>query len=63
VWIRFVGAVFFAFLFAAQTAAQTSEPQFAVVSDVEYCTGGGSRLLMDIFIPKNRNRTPTPAVL
>ncbi|MGA7925868.1 MAG: alpha/beta hydrolase, partial [Candidatus Sulfotelmatobacter sp.] len=62
-WFRFVGLILFALPCAAQITAQTTEPPFTVVSDVQYCTGGGSPLLMDVFIPKNRNGTPTPAVL
>lgn len=48
-------------LFVIPLSAQTH--QFTVVSDVRYCSGGGKPLLMDVFIPKQRNRTPTPAVL
>jgi acetyl esterase/lipase len=50
-------------LFALPLLAQTPAPQFTLVSDVQYCTGGGKPLLMDVFLPKNRIRTPTPAVL
>ena len=50
-------------LFALGLLAQTPEAQFTVISDVQYCTGGGRPLLMDIFIPQHRNRTPTPAAL
>jgi acetyl esterase/lipase len=62
-WFRFVGLILFTLPCAAQITAQTTEPQFTVVSDVQYCTGGGRPLLMDVFIPKHRNGTPTPAVL
>jgi acetyl esterase/lipase len=58
---RFVGP--FVLTCAAQILALASQPQFTVVPDVQYCTGGGRPLLMDVFIPKRRNRTPTPAVL
>jgi acetyl esterase/lipase len=50
-------------LFAFPLLAQTPAPQFTVVSDVQYCTGAGKPLLMDVFLPKSRIRTPTPAVL
>jgi acetyl esterase/lipase len=43
--------------------AQAPERQYTVISDVQYCTGSGKPLLMDVYIPKQRNRTPTPAVL
>jgi acetyl esterase/lipase len=43
--------------------AQAVEPRYAVISDVQYCSGGGHPLLMDIFIPNHRNRVPTPVVL
>jgi len=58
-WFRFVSLI----LFVLPLVAQAPEQQFTVVSDVQYCTGGGKPLLMDVFIPKHRNRTPTPAVL
>lgn len=58
-WFRFAGLT----LFVLHLVAQTPEGQFTVVSDVQYCTGGGRPLLMDVFIPRHRNRTPTPAVL
>ena len=50
-------------LFLTPLAAQTPEPRFTVFPDVQYCTGGGKPLLMDVFVPKHRTRTPTPAVL
>jgi acetyl esterase/lipase len=48
---------------AMPCAAQTPQPEFTVVSDIQYCTGGGKPLLMDVFLPKQRSATPTPAVL
>jgi acetyl esterase/lipase len=56
---RFIGLI----LFVLNLTTQASEGQFTLISDVQYCTGEGRPLLMDIFIPKHRNRTPTPAVL
>jgi acetyl esterase/lipase len=56
---RFAGLI----LFLLNLTTQGSEGQFTVISDVQYCTGGGRPLLMDAFIPKHRNWTPTPAVL
>jgi acetyl esterase/lipase len=56
---RFAGLI----LFLLNLTTQVSEGQFTVISDVQYCTGGGRPLLMDVFIPKHRNRTPAPAVL
>jgi acetyl esterase/lipase len=55
----FVSLVFFFF----QTAAPTQKEDFRVISDVEYCTGGGQPLLMDVFIPNHRARYPTPVVV
>jgi acetyl esterase/lipase len=60
---RFVGLILLALPCAAQITAETTGPRFTVVSDVQYCTGGGTPLLMDVFIPKHRNGTPTPTVL
>jgi len=62
-WFRFVGLILFVLPCAAQITAQTTEPPFTLVSDVQYCTGGGTPLLMDVFIPEHRNGTPTPTVL
>jgi acetyl esterase/lipase len=62
-WFCFVGLILFALPCATQITSQTTEPQFTVVSDVHYCTGGGRPLLMDVFIPKHRSQVPTPAVL
>jgi acetyl esterase/lipase len=50
-------------LFFLPPPARAQEQRFTVVSDVRYCTGGGKPLLMDVFIPNHRNRTPTAAVL
>jgi acetyl esterase/lipase len=50
-------------LLALPLFAQPPNAQFTIVPDVQYCTGAGKSLLMDVFIPKSRIRTPTPAVL
>jgi acetyl esterase/lipase len=39
------------------------EQEYKVISDVQYCTGGGKPLLMDIFTPASRLRNPIPAIL
>jgi acetyl esterase/lipase len=49
-------------LCSTAVAAQTAQSS-GIVPDVEYCTGNGRALLMDVLIPKHRIRTPTPAVL
>ena len=59
-WLRLVAVVL---CFVPRLGGQAPEEEFTVISDVQYCTGGGRPLLMDVFIPKHRNRTPTPAVL
>lgn len=58
-WLRLIVSV----LLVLPLAAQSPEQPFTIDSDVQYCTGGGQPLLMDVFLPKHRNRTPTPAVL
>jgi acetyl esterase/lipase len=58
-WLRFVALI----LFLLPLVAQTPEQKFTVISDVQYCTGGGKPLLMDVFLPKHRIHTPTPALL
>jgi acetyl esterase/lipase len=50
-------------LFGLQMAASTPKKEFSVISGVPYCTGSGKPLLMDVFVPEHRARTPTPAVL
>ena len=63
-WFRFARLAFVATAFAARAAsAPAPKPQIAVDADVQYCTGAGQPLLMDLFIPNHRNRVPTPAVL
>src|SRR5271165_4020224 len=59
--LRLVGSILLLAFLAFQS--KTPEPKFTVISDVEYCKGGGQPLLMDVFIPRNRIRTPTPAIL
>jgi acetyl esterase/lipase len=44
-------------------SAFSSDQNFHTISDIQYCTVGGQPLLMDIFVPANRIRLPTPAVL
>lgn len=44
-------------------STQTNEHPFTILPDVQFCTGGGSPLLMDVFVPTYRIRNPTPAVL
>ena len=53
---------FFAGYSGAQEETQAA-PEYLMLADVQYCTGGGKPLLMDIFIPRNRIRRPTPTVL
>jgi len=53
----------FLILFALPLAAPEREQRYTMISDVPNCTGGGKPLLMDLFIPKHRTRTPTPAIL
>ena len=52
-----------ALAFVIDTVPQTPELHFAVVTGVQFCTGGGKPLLMDLLIPQHRIVTPTPAVL
>jgi acetyl esterase/lipase len=40
-----------------------STASYAVVANVQYCTGAGKPLLMDVFVPRQRIHQPTPAVL
>src|SRR5580704_5390054 len=58
---RIVGSILLLAFLAFQS--KPPETEFTVISDVQYCTGGGKPLLMDVFLPKQRVRTPTPAVL
>ena len=47
---------------AAQDENQSTS-EYTVVADVQYCTGAGRPLLMDVFVPRLRIHQPTPAVL
>ena len=40
-----------------------STSDYTVVADLQYCTGAGKPLLMDVFVPRTRIHDPTPAVL
>jgi acetyl esterase/lipase len=40
-----------------------STASYAVVANVQYCTGAGKPLHMDVFVPRQRIHQPTPAVL
>jgi len=42
---RFVGLILFVLPCAAQLTAQTTEPPFTLVSDVQYCTGGRAQMI------------------
>jgi acetyl esterase/lipase len=61
--LRSAGMIICALCFVTQSIAKEPELQFDVVSDVEYCTGGGKPLLMDLLIPRHHIGTPTPTVL
>jgi acetyl esterase/lipase len=61
--LRAAGLVMGLLFAGALLAAQAPDAQYIVVSDVQYCTGGGQPLLMDVFKPAHPIRTPTPAVL
>ncbi len=53
----------FVFAFILLISVFPFDQNFHVISDIQYCTGGGQPLLMDVFVPGQRLRTPTPAVL
>jgi acetyl esterase/lipase len=62
--LRSLGLLVLALPCVAANAPQAPESQaLSVIADVQYCTGGGQPLLMDVFIPEHRNVKPTPAVL
>jgi acetyl esterase/lipase len=50
-------------LAARASGAQATAGSFEVIPSIPYCTGGGRPLLMDMLIPAERGRRPTPAVL
>ena len=53
----------FVFAFILLISVFPFDQNFHVIGDIQYCTGGGQPLLMDVFVPGQRLRTPTPAVL
>jgi acetyl esterase/lipase len=55
-------ALFLTFRATNLLCAQINQAH-VVVSDVQYCTGAGKPLLMDIFVPEMPLRRPAPAVL
>ena len=54
-------------LVVAQAQSAESENRstsdYTVVANVQYCTAAGKPLLMDVFVPRQRIRLLTPAVL
>lgn len=58
-WLR----TFTLLLLLASAAGQSSPQHFDITADVQYCTGGGQPLLMDLFVPTEHAKAPTPAVL
>jgi acetyl esterase/lipase len=50
------------FIATSLSHAQGSQA-YVTVSDIQYCTGAGKPLLMDIFVPEKPLRRPAPAVL
>jgi acetyl esterase/lipase len=62
-WLRFIGLIVLALSFAPQIAARKPEPEFSVISNVQYCSGAGKPLLMDVFIPRLSIGKPAPAIL
>jgi len=60
--MRFAAAVTFV-LFTASVVCAQSDLAYSQVSDIDYGTGGGRPLLMDVFLPKQPIQRPTPAVL
>ncbi len=63
-WSRFLTVAVCALSFVMEGVAQQAPAeQFALISDVQFCSGGGKPLLMDILIPEHRIVSPTPVVL
>ena len=53
----------FVFAFLLLVSGLSPDQNFNTISDIQYCTGGGQPLLMDIFIPDQNQGAPAPAVL
>jgi acetyl esterase/lipase len=64
--MRFSSTLICGLLLTCAISAQNENhptADYNVVTDVQYCTGGGRPLLMDVFIPRTRLHRPTPAIL
>jgi acetyl esterase/lipase len=64
--MKFFGKLFFCLVLNFAISAQSENhatADYNVVTDVQYCTGGGKPLLMDVFIPNARLHRRTPAIL
>lgn len=59
---KLVVGLLLAVILPAQDENQ-STPDYSVIANVQYCTGAGRPLLMDVFVPRARPPRPTPAVL
>ena len=64
--MQFPAAVLLSFVLIAPVFAQNENAptaDYSVAADIQYCTGGGQPLLMDIFIPRHLVKSPAPAIL
>ncbi len=64
--MKFMSGLFYGLALISALSAQDenqSTPDYTVVANVQYCTGAGKPLLMDVFVPHKRIHRPTPAIL
>lgn len=64
--MKLFSTLFLCLVFSCAISAQNENhpaANYSLVADVQYCTGGGKPLLMDVFIPRARLHRPTPAIL
>lgn len=61
-WFR-AGVLTLVLAVSPLSAQSPERSPFTVISDIQYCSGAGKPLLLDVFVPTHRVRTPTPAVL
>jgi acetyl esterase/lipase len=64
--MKFMSGLFWGLVLISALSAQDenqSTSDYTVVANVQYCTGGGKPLLMDVFVPRKRFHRPTPTIL
>jgi acetyl esterase/lipase len=63
--LTFLSGLLCLLLAAGATGQDENAPtaDYSVAADIQYCTGDGKPLLMDVFMPRKRVQEKLPAIL